>query len=193
MKNISLNDWTFTQVGGGKGTAKEEYLQATGPTTVHVELLKAKRIADPFIGLNEHDAQWIGESDWIFKSSFTIPEGELQFADHVDLILEGLDTFAKVVLNGEEILETANQFVGYRVDVRRQLKSGQNELVLNFSSPFKKVASRPLILAVSSHRCISRDVILKSRMGSSICGTGIAVVFTFARRSTTMVGIGDQF
>jgi beta-mannosidase len=41
-------DWSFNQVGGGQGTKNTEWLAASQfPTTVHVELLKAKRIPDP--------------------------------------------------------------------------------------------------------------------------------------------------
>jgi len=41
-------DWSFTQVGGGKGTKDDEWLAAAQfPTTVHVELLHAERIPDP--------------------------------------------------------------------------------------------------------------------------------------------------
>lgn len=47
MKTTPLENWVFTQVGGGNGTQIDEYLPAVGPTTVHVELLKAKRIPDP--------------------------------------------------------------------------------------------------------------------------------------------------
>jgi beta-mannosidase len=53
MNRISktLHDnWYFTQVGGrGKDTAKEgEWLPVDSfPTTVHVELIKLKRIPDP--------------------------------------------------------------------------------------------------------------------------------------------------
>lgn len=36
---------------------------------------------------------------------------------------------------------TANQFVGHRLNVKSTLKTGENELVLNFGSAFKKVAS----------------------------------------------------
>ncbi|KAF5393569.1 hypothetical protein D9757_000065 [Collybiopsis confluens] len=138
MKKISLDDWTFTQVGGGKGTKEDEYLPAKGPTTVHVELLKTNRIPDPFIGLHEYDVQWIGESDWLFKQAFTISENEDLRNSHIDLVLDGLDTFAQVVVNNKQVLETANQFVGYRVDVKQHLKPGENELILHFSSAFKK-------------------------------------------------------
>ncbi len=43
-----LEDWSFTQIGGGQGTKDGEWLQASSfPTTVHVELLELKKIPDP--------------------------------------------------------------------------------------------------------------------------------------------------
>lgn len=49
--NRLLQDWKFTQVGGGEGTKDGEWLQVSQfPTTVHVELLNLKRIPDP-VGL----------------------------------------------------------------------------------------------------------------------------------------------
>ncbi|KAG6900940.1 hypothetical protein C0993_004377 [Termitomyces sp. T159_Od127] len=133
-----LRDWSFTQVGGGAGTQNGEWLPTSGfPTTVHVELLKLKRIPDPFIGLNEWDVQWVGESDWAFKSTFTVTEEEYN-SPHVDLVFDGLDTFARVDLNGKTILEANNQFIAYRVAVKESLKIGANDLVLTFESAFLK-------------------------------------------------------
>jgi beta-mannosidase len=44
----ALQEWHFTQVGGGAGTKNGEWLQVDSfPTTVHVELIKLKRIPDP--------------------------------------------------------------------------------------------------------------------------------------------------
>lgn len=44
----AIKDWSFTQVGGGEGTKDGEWLGvSTFPTTVHVELLKLKKIPDP--------------------------------------------------------------------------------------------------------------------------------------------------
>lgn len=44
-----LNEgWSYTQVGGGLGTQDGEWLSATElPTTVHVELIRLKKIPDP--------------------------------------------------------------------------------------------------------------------------------------------------
>ena len=50
--------WSFTQIGGGEGTKDGEWLEtASFPTSVHVELLRLKRIPDPFLGLNEWEVQ----------------------------------------------------------------------------------------------------------------------------------------
>lgn len=44
----ALTNWSFTQIGGGKGTEDGEWLQVSSfPTTVHVELLKLQKIPDP--------------------------------------------------------------------------------------------------------------------------------------------------
>lgn len=41
-------NWSFTEIGGGEGTKDGEWLAIESiPTTVHVELIKAKRIPDP--------------------------------------------------------------------------------------------------------------------------------------------------
>ncbi|TFK55470.1 glycoside hydrolase family 2 protein [Heliocybe sulcata] len=130
--------WSFTQIGGGQGTEEGEWLACSEfPTTVHVELLKLKKIPDPFIGLHEWDVQWIGETEWAFKNTFNVKVSDLA-APNVDLVFEGVDTFASVKLNGEEILQTYNQFLNYRVPVKKLLKAGANELTLTFESAFYK-------------------------------------------------------
>lgn len=130
--------WAFSEIGGGQGTKDGEWLSIDEiPTTVHVELLKAKRIPDPFVGLDEWEVQWIGEKEWSFKTEFTVTDAELQ-ATHADLVFDGLDTFATVLLNGKEILQSENQFIAHRVPVKDTLKIGENTLVVNFASAFVK-------------------------------------------------------
>jgi len=107
------------------------------PTTVHVELLSLGKIPDPFIGLNEWEVQWVGEAEWAFKTEFTANDTELS-QPNADLVFEGLDTFATVLLNGKEILKSTNQFISHRVPVKGLLKSGPNELLINFASAFRK-------------------------------------------------------
>ncbi|KAF8195946.1 beta-mannosidase [Mycena galopus ATCC 62051] len=131
-----LQDWTFTQLGGGDGTRDGEWLKVSQfPTTVHVELLKLKIIPDPFLALAEWDVQWVGESRWAFKTQFSVDDDEMKHSN-ADLVFEGIDTFASALLNGNEILKTNNQFLSYRVSARPHLRTGTNDLVLNFDSAF---------------------------------------------------------
>ncbi|KAJ7638773.1 glycoside hydrolase family 2 protein [Roridomyces roridus] len=131
--NQLLQHWQFAQIDGDG-----EWLPCSSfPTTVHLELLHLKKIPDPFLGLNEWDVQWVGESRWAFKTLFTVDSQE----PNADLVFEGVDTFASVALNGHFILTTSNQFVEYRVPVKEHLKAGQNELVVNFDSAYFKASS----------------------------------------------------
>ncbi|KAG9317520.1 hypothetical protein JVU11DRAFT_1726 [Chiua virens] len=145
---------------GRRSGLEEDKEQTTGewlavsefPTTVHVELLKARRIPDPFLGLNEWEVQWIGEADWAFKNSFIVTEKDLATAN-VDLVFEGLDTFASITLASivsslsEAYLTRASErrtyprFIAYRAPVKPILRVGANALLITFSSAFKKVTN----------------------------------------------------
>lgn len=127
-------NWQFKQADHEDGS----YLPvAQFPTHVHLDLLHHKKIPDPYIGKNENDVQWIGERDWVYKTSFQTPavsEGEKAV-----LAFDGLDTFATVVLNGKEILKTENMFIPERVEVTDVLKKdAENELVITFESAYLK-------------------------------------------------------
>ncbi|KAI1490081.1 beta-mannosidase [Biscogniauxia mediterranea] len=113
------------------------------PTNVHLDLLAHKLIPDPYIGKNELDVQWIGETAWVYKTSFTSPAAVSRSSNASSrkavLAFDGLDTFATVVLNGKTILETENMFIPERVDVTDVLKKGdgeENELVITFDSAY---------------------------------------------------------
>ena len=56
---------------------------------------------------------------------------------HVELFFVGLDTFATVTLDGEQIAKSNNQFIPFRVDVAKYLtepNKSDNELVILFGS-----------------------------------------------------------
>ena len=52
--------------------------------------------------------------------------------DNIDLIFNGLDTYADVWLNGEKILHSDNMFVRYEKEVKHLLKKRDNELKVRF-------------------------------------------------------------
>ena len=117
-----------------------DWLPANVPGSIHQDLLAAGRIPDPFIGLNELDVQWVGETDWLYRCRFTLPPA---FADEqVVLRFDGLDTFATVWLNGHQILVSDNMFVPHRVEVSALLQPGQNELQILFEPALRRGKER---------------------------------------------------
>lgn len=74
-----------------------------GFCSIHLDLLAAKLIPDPFIGQNEASLQWIHGRTWVYTTMFETTVARQD--ERVDLVFEGLDTFATVKLNGEEVLK----------------------------------------------------------------------------------------
>lgn len=131
---ISLNKgWQFAK------SRTADWHAATVPGTIHTDLLHNKLIPDLYYRDNEKKLQWIGESDWTYKSSFNTDPQTLN-QQHIDLVFDGLDTYAKVYLNGRLILSADNMFRQWRVDVKKLIKQ-KNELVIQFESAKKKVDS----------------------------------------------------
>jgi beta-mannosidase len=106
------------------------------PGCVHTDLLRAGKIEDPYQDLNEFKSRWIGNTDWEYRTTF---DADAKLFDHerIDLVCDGLDTVATIVLNGAEVARTQNMHRGYRFDVRPHLKRGRNELAITFASPVK--------------------------------------------------------
>lgn len=75
------------------------------PTDIFKDLLVAGKIKDPHLDRNEVDVQWIGESNWAYRTQFRLDHSP-EHGEKVVLVFEGLDTFAKVYFNGSLILES---------------------------------------------------------------------------------------
>lgn len=131
-KEITLHKgWQFSQKG------KNTWRNATIPGCVHTDLLNNKLIPDPFFGDNEKNLQWIENEDWEYKTNFKITKADLQ-SDKIELVFAGLDTYAKVLLNNQEILVADNMFRSWTIDIKPYLKEGNNSLYVVFESAVKK-------------------------------------------------------
>ncbi|WP_406406142.1 glycosyl hydrolase 2 galactose-binding domain-containing protein [Streptomyces sp. NBC_01643] len=106
---------------------------ATVPGCVHTDLLAAGLIDDPYLDDNETRLDWIGRTDWTYRTAFDwTDDGH----DHADLCFDGLDTVATVLLNGTEVGRTANQHRSYRFAVRPLLVEGTNTIDVRFTAPY---------------------------------------------------------
>lgn len=141
MKRHNLsNGWCLTAVGGldaVPGALKEvltgEGITATVPGCVHTDLMAAGLLVDPYVGLNEREQVWIDGVDWCYTLRFDGP-GDARSAGCVELVCEGLDTIARVELNGVVVGESVNMFVPQRFSVKDELKETGNTLSITFGS-----------------------------------------------------------
>ncbi len=76
-------------------------------------------------------------SDWEYRTFFIVDDNILE-RDKAELIFEGLDTYAKIYLNGELLLQADNMFRTWNIDVTEQVREGENELLILLESPTRK-------------------------------------------------------
>jgi len=140
--NVLDTGWEFriSPHGANKVPYKkaDDWLPATVPGVVQTDLMALGLLEDPYIGVNEADAQWVGLSDWQYRTTLKLDEAILG-KKHVDLIFEGLDTFAEVKVNGKPVLSADNMFRTWRVSVDGLLKEGDNLIEIDFASPIEKM------------------------------------------------------
>jgi beta-mannosidase len=118
--------------------APTDWQPAIVPGAVQTDLLSLGRIGDPFWRDNEASLQWIGLADWDYQLSFDVDAAALK-RGHVDLVFDGLDTFAEVSLNGKKLLAADNMFRRWRLPVKNSLHAGSNTLLVHFQSPIARL------------------------------------------------------
>ncbi|MBN2237611.1 MAG: glycoside hydrolase family 2 protein [Bacteroidales bacterium] len=131
MERINLaGEWQFQK------QADTLWLEAKVPGTVQTDLFHTNRIPNPFISDNEQQNKWVENENWRYRKTFLISEQQLQ--NHSELVFEGLDTYATVFLNDQQVIVTDNMFRTYQMDVSAFLKLGENKLEILFESPVQK-------------------------------------------------------
>ncbi len=136
----SLNgNWQFREAGKGG------WKPATVPGCVHTDLLANKLIEDPFYRDNEKNQQWIGKTDWEYQTTFQVSPETLK-RQNLEIVFEGLDTYANVFLNDKPILDADNMFRRWRVSVQDSLKQGENVLRIKFRSPINEILPKMSLL-----------------------------------------------
>lgn len=126
---INLHEgWQFSQQG------TSEWRSADVPGVIHTDLLKHGLIPHPWKGTNELDVQWVEEENWDYKMEFSLDDGQLN-KNNINLVFEGLDTYAEVLLNGSSILSANNMFRSWDIPIKSLLNEGSNSLEVRFSSP----------------------------------------------------------
>jgi beta-mannosidase len=166
MTTIDLSGtWEF-RAADSDGTLPAEYsraatwMPATVPGTVHTDLMAGGVIPDPFFRMNENDVQWVEGQSWIYRRTFTVPASVTK-ETVVRLNAGGLDTYARIEINGKKVGESANMFIGHQFDAKKALRPGDNTIEIRFDSPVKRAkrleaANGALRVVLEPHRAYVR-------------------------------------
>ena len=163
MSQFNLSGpWTLERISSG------DTCPATLPGDNFTALLQAGKIADPYVGTNELEVQWVGREDWAFRRTFTLTSGFLK-NEQIILDLESVDTMAEFWINGQKAGESRTMFVPVRLSVRSLLKEGENELRIVLRSPENEAVALarglpyPIPHTVSPVQSPNRNLIRKAQ------------------------------
>lgn len=107
-----------------------ESIPAEVPGCVLSDLVRAQLAPPPYEGTHERDVQWVEDSTWWYQTSFDLPS-EWSSVGHGHLTLDGLDTYATVSVNGQEVLRADNAHRTWTSDAFK-LRPHGNFLVVRF-------------------------------------------------------------
>jgi len=109
-------------------------VRATVPGNCELDLVNAGILPPMEVGMNVRLLRAYEGHQWLYEKRFACPER--RDGERVELVFEGIDTFADVFLNGTKLGATENMFVPHRFDVTRALKPGENVVQVLIRSAF---------------------------------------------------------
>ena len=119
--------WTASSAG-----ARLQDVPATVPGDLITDLERAGIIGNPWFETNflDNSSVW-SAPDWRYRTAFT-PAAHVLAASAVTLVLESVKMGARVRVNGQLVGTATDQFVRYEFQVGSVLRTGVNELELDF-------------------------------------------------------------
>ena len=122
----SLNQgWTLT------GDTLNINMQVDVPSVVQQSLYENGLIPHPYLGTVENDLLWISDHTWDYTLHFDVNR-KLFEKENIELVFEGIDTYAEVFLNGTKLFFADNQFRSWKQRVKDLLKKKDNLLEVHF-------------------------------------------------------------
>lgn len=113
-----------------------QWYSAEVPGCIHTDLLHHELIPDPFFRNNEDSVQWVAQRQWAYRTTFA--KDDLCSHQHIELVFEGLDAVAEVMLNGKPLKHkegthlTNNMFRTWIFPIEISMLQEMNELSVTF-------------------------------------------------------------
>jgi beta-mannosidase len=145
-----------------------EWVAAALPGSVHQHLLQAGVISDPYKDFNARQAQWIEKARFIYLIPFKA-RPKTKSAQYAFLTLEGIDTFARVYLNGHLLTRLDNAFRSHEIEVTGPLRWDADNLLVLVLDPLIGTPSRETLQGLyDPHERPERLVTRRSQMAYGV-------------------------
>ena len=117
------------------------WIHAYVPGSVHQALQAARMLENPLASQDAAvQSAWVAGSDWLFRRSFSLSPDALA-SPQVELLLDSVDTFSDIWLNGQYVGCTDNMFRRWRFPLNPAwLQQESNELLIHLKSHNRMVA-----------------------------------------------------
>jgi beta-mannosidase len=120
-----------------------EHYPAQVPGEIHLDLMRLGRMEDPSLADNARArCRWPEEHSWWYRKEFIVPD-EFRANYRQQLILQGVDLYGQVFVNGTRAGMIKSAFVTTRLDVGRLLRDGLNVLVVRVTSGMELIPPSP--------------------------------------------------
>jgi len=117
------DNWQFRKHG------ELNWQEASVPGTVHQDLMRIDRIANVFYENNADSCLWVEKESWEYRRTLEIPVRPAR------IVFEGLDTYAQIFIDDSLVMETANMFRSYYLNLE-SFRAGTYDLKIRFISPY---------------------------------------------------------
>ena len=123
-------EWTFLH------PVNQSWIDLGEKGSVQEALMQIGELPDPFVDENEGKFSWIEEHDWEFKSIFFYDSKEI-VSEYAELVFPSIDTYGKVYINDSLVYSADNAFIPHRIQVKKYLVDGANEVTVVITPPIK--------------------------------------------------------
>ncbi|MFZ2657838.1 MAG: hypothetical protein WAX69_23090 [Victivallales bacterium] len=103
-------------------TGADRTVSAEVPGNIAADLMRGRIIPDLYVGANALVSQKWERTDFTYATKFAAPA--LDDGERLELLFEGIDTVADIVLNGKIVGIADNMFIPHAIDITRTVKEG---------------------------------------------------------------------
>lgn len=144
----AIGGWRIRDVAPGEGLTAgavrgsgDGWIPASAPGDTYLVLIAAGRLADPFEARNEAAAAWVRDREWWWHAPLDLAGARP--SETIELLFEGLDTFADIYLDGTLLGRADNMFRSWSFDLA-DVAAGTHDLAVCFHPTRLVVEGAPL-------------------------------------------------